>query len=258
MPRVVRENRQEGPLPIFTHPEWAVNFPWLVQGTTARGDVDDFDLRLGGEVPGRVTLARWRLLRESLGFPRAVAAGQVHGTRVHRHVDPAVPGLFIAEPADGHATMRPGILLTTSAADCIPVSIVDPIRRAIALLHAGWRGVAGRIIAEGVAALGELAGSRPGDLHLHLGPAICGGCYEVGPEVHEALGLERPAANERVDLRAVAAGQALELGIPAPQITISAHCTLCGGSHFFSHRGGSASRQVGVLGIRGDEEEVGS
>lgn len=250
--RVVCEAPREGYLPIFSHPEWETRFPWLVQGTTARGEADDFDLRLGGTNPGGETLARWRLVREELGFPRTVCAGQVHGTRVLRHEYDGVPGLLIADSADGHATTIPGLLLAVSVADCIPVSIVDPERRAIALVHAGWRGVAGGIIAEGIDALRELAGSVPADLHLHLGPAICGDCYEVGPEVHAALGLEPPAASAIIDLRAIAARQILALGVPASNLTVSAFCTRCDASPFFSHRAGSQRRQIGVLGIRGE------
>src|SRR5690606_25438459 len=104
----------------------------------------------------------------------------------HHHTGSA--GLQLAGSADGHATMLADLLLAVSVADCIPVSLVDPGRRAIALLHAGWRGVAAGIITEGIAALRRLAGSSPADLHLHLGPAICGSCYEVGPEVYAALG----------------------------------------------------------------------
>src|SRR5690606_34169828 len=215
------------------------------QGTTARGAADDFDLRLGGATPSGELFARWRQVRERLGFPRLVCAGQVHGTRVLRHRYDGAPGLLIADAADGHATTLPGLLLAVSAADCIPVSIVDPERRAIALVHAGWRGVAGGIIAEGIDALRELAGSVPADLHLHLGPAICGECYEAGPEVHAALGEEPPAGNAVVDLRAVAARQALALGVPSRHLTRSAFCTRCEGSPFFSHRAGSGRRQIG-------------
>lgn len=249
-PRPVREARQDGPVPLFSHPEWSAAFDWLVQGTTARGLDDDFDLRLSGTTPATVALGRWRLLRESLGMPRVIHAGQVHGTRVLRHPGGGPAGLFIADAADGHATRATGVLLTVTVADCIPISIVDPTRRALALLHGGWRGVAAGIIEEGVGTLHELAGSEPGDLHLHLGPAICGACYEVGPEVHAALGCEVPPDKRPIDLRAVAADRARGLGIAPARISISTHCTRCGDSPFFSHRAGFAGRQIGLLGIR--------
>lgn len=253
--RKIREEWRDGTVPILQHTEWAERFPWLIQGTTARGESDGFDLRLSGNAPVGASLARWRLLREEFGCRRIISAGQVHGTRILRHDADGAAGLLIAEAADGHATTCSDLLLAVSAADCIPVSIVDPERRAIAILHAGWRGVAARIIAEGVATLREISGSTPADLYLHLGPAICGDCYEVGSEVHTALGLEPPGGNTPIDLRAIASRQALDLGIPKSKMTISAYCTRCQDSPFFSHRAGSPLRQVGVLGIRRGEEK---
>lgn len=246
----VLEARQDGQVPLFVHPGWAERFEWLIQGTTARGPDDDFDLRLSGATPSATALGRWRMLREAVGAPRVVHAGQVHGTRVLRHPTGEPAGLFLADPADGHATSAAGVLLTVTVADCIPISLVDPGRRALALLHGGWRGVAGGIIEEGLITLRELAGSTPEELYLHLGPAICGTCYEVGPEVFTALGCEARPEKRPIDLRAVAARRAEGLGIAPERITISAHCTRCHDSPFFSHRAGSAGRQVGILGLR--------
>lgn len=257
--RIEREERLPGAVPLYVHPSWAARFPWLVQGTTSRGGeaqgsaaTDPFDLRLFGSVPVGVVLGRWRHLREVTGCSRAVHARQVHGARVLVHEEGGPPGLFIADGYDGHVTRTPGVLLTVSVADCVPIFVVDPDRRAVALLHGGWRGIAAGVLEEGVAALRELAGSPAEALELHLGPAICGDCYEVGPEVFEALGLEPPPRPAPVDLRAVLVHRALQLGIAAERITVSTFCTRCGGSPFFSHRAGCGERQVGVLGIRPD------
>lgn len=245
----VREIPTEG-LPGFSHPEWRRRFPWLVQGTTARGDADaPFDLGLFSDASTPAALLEhWSALREYTGLACAVHAHQVHGAAVRFHRR-EVPGLHIVEPCDGHATADTGILLAVSTADCVPVSIVDPTRHAVALVHAGWRGTAAGVLERGVAELAERTGSRASDLFVHLGPAICGSCYEVGPEVFRALGLEAPEGPEPVDLRAVLARRAEALGVAAGRVSISAHCTRCGGA-FFSHRGGSRERQVGYLGIR--------
>jgi copper oxidase (laccase) domain-containing protein len=90
---------------------------------------------------------------------------------------------------------------------------------------------------------------RAANLHVHFGPAICGECYEVGPEVHIALGLPETQHNGLIDIRGVLAQQAMKAGVPEANITTSTFCTRCGDSPFFSHRGGSAERQVGVIGI---------
>ncbi len=237
-------------LPAVTHPGWREAFPWLAQGTTGRGAPDvGFDLGLFADASlARDVLARWETLRARSGCPRVVHAHQVHGATVRFH-GPGDPGLHLAESCDGHATRAPGVLLAVTTADCVPVSIVDPERRAVALVHAGWRGAAGGILERGVTVLGERIASAPAALHVHLGPAICGRCYEVGPEIFDALGLPRPAGPAKLDLRAALAERAVQAGVRRDRITISEHCTRCGDG-FFSHRAGARERQVGFLGVR--------
>lgn len=234
--------------PGVIHTEWSARFPWLVQGTTGRGDAGaPFDLALFGSAGSAVdVMARWTALRRDTGMPRAVHARQVHGSAVRVH-DGGAPGLFLADPCDGHATTAPGVLLTVTAADCVPVFVVDPGRRAVAVLHAGWRGAAAGIFEAGLAALTERLGSRTEDLLVHLGPAICGDCYEVGPEVFEGLGLDAPDGPALLDLRGALADRVRVAGVA--ELTVSGKCTRCGDG-LFSHRGGDPERQVGYLGIR--------
>lgn len=247
---VVREERVPGDVPLWRHPRWSGELPWLVQATTGRGDAGrPFDMGLFGETPVGVALDRWRALRRALGFPRAAHARQVHGARVIAHGD-APPGLLVSEGFDGHWTTTSGLLLTVSVADCVPVFVAHEEAGAVALLHAGWRGAAAGVLEAGIAALAAGAGADASGARVHLGPAICGECYEVGPEVHEALGLSVPDRPAPVDLRAELAARAVRLGVPSEGITISAWCTRCGDPPFFSHRGGERERQVGILGIR--------
>lgn len=231
-------------IPLHVHPAWADAFPWLVQGTTGHGGDDRFDLGLFGDTPVGTALGRWRALRAATGMPGAVHARQVHGHEVRVHPD-ATEGLTVIDGVDGHVTAAAGLLLTVSVADCVPISLVDPGARRIALLHGGWRGTARGILAAG---LDRLGGDRR-SVRIHLGPAICGRCYEVGPEVHAALGLPDPGAPAPVDVRAVLAWQATQAGVEPGHVTLSDHCSRCGAG-FYSHRAGSSGRQVGVLGIR--------
>jgi YfiH family protein len=234
----------------WVHPEWEARFPWLAQGTTGRMPLEgsgDFSLfRETGPPASRVI---WEELMQSLGFPGAVHSHQLHGVALLSHQQ-RVRGLELGEPADGHITRVPGVLLAVTVADCTPVFLVDPETRGAALLHAGWRSTVGGILRDGVERLGSECGAKVEDLFLHLGPAICGECYEVGPEVHEALGLPVPDGPEPVDLRGFQAQVALEMGLRPGRITRSSHCTRCTGSPFFSHRGGDSERQIGYLGIR--------
>jgi hypothetical protein len=247
--RKIRETPVEGDVPRFAHPEWSRELPWLVQGVTTRGaGPEPFDMALFGTGRTSDVMARWESLRRATHMERIVHGRQVHGAIVRFH-EAASPGLQIVPSCDGHVTAAPGVLLTVGLADCVGASLVDPARRAVALLHCGWRGTVAGVLEQGIEALVERVDSDPGDLHLHLGPAICGECYEVGPEVHDALGLDAPSAPTPVDLRAVLAGRALAIGLTLSHISVSAYCTRCGDSPFFSHRDGDPERHQSFLGI---------
>lgn len=251
--RTVTETRLAGDVPLWVHPEWAERFPWLAQGTTGRGSAGEpFDLALGGERPAGAGLDRWRRLASVVGMPTAVHSRQVHGTEIWVHRERGAPAVCVMDGFDGHATDRAGLLLAVGIADCTPVSIVHAERRRIALVHAGWRGTAGGIVERGIERLAAEWGSAADALWLHCGPAICGRCYEVGPEVHAAIHPDRPppAGRANIDVRAAIVGRAVAHGVRPGRITVSTHCTLCGGGEFFSHRGGDLGRQYGVLGIR--------
>jgi YfiH family protein len=254
MPRRVEETRDRGAVPLWRNPEWAERFPWVVQATTGAGDEPEpFDLGLYGAQPVGQALTRWRMLREAAGMTTAIHARQVHGVDVRSHDSPLPAGLIVMDGFDGHITKQTGTLLAVSVADCVPVFLIDAGLRIVAMLHAGWRGVADGMLEAGFNCMRAEHGSRPADMWLHLGPAICGICYEVGPDVHRAVDPDRdpPDRPTAIDLRAALAGRANALGVPADQCTVSAHCTLCGPGEFFSHRAGRAERQMGVLAVRG-------
>jgi YfiH family protein len=251
--RSVTEEQLPGGLPLWRQPEWAERFDWLVQGTTGRGEAEEpFDLGLFGEAPVGRVLGRWAALRRGLGMRAAVHARQVHGAELALHAGPVEAGLSVGEGVDGHLSRAPGVLLSISVADCVPVFLVDAERRAVAAVHAGWRGVAGEIVERAVARMAADFGSEPHALWLHAGPAICGRCYEVGPEVHRAVRPAAPAppAPEPIDLRAAIAERALACGLGMERVSVSTLCTRCTPGAFFSHRAGSPMRQMGVLGVR--------
>jgi hypothetical protein len=151
--------------------------------------------------------------------------------------------LRAGEEADGHIAAEKGIALTVGIADCVPVFIAHP-SGTIALLHSGWRGTAARITTEAIAALAR-HGLPPDELAVHLGPAICGRCYEVSSEVREQLTGEPATRPGKVDLRSLIAEHATEMGVQ--KITVSSSCTRCDNDRFFSHRAGDAGRQIAVI-----------
>src|SRR5207245_10260402 len=86
---------------------------------------------------------------------------------------------------DGDALISnmPGLLVAVKTAECVPILIVDPLNRAVAVVHAGWRGTAKKIAGRAVAEMQSKFSTRAEDLHVAIGPAIGKCCYEVGPEV---------------------------------------------------------------------------
>jgi YfiH family protein len=197
------------------------------------------------EEPIRTVMGRWDALRAtiaSLGAHRLATAAQVHGDVVIEHV-PAWSGWLRGPRADGHIAPDRGTAVAVTIADCVPVFIAHP-GGVVAALHSGWRGTAARIVQRAISQLGN-RGLEPSELKIHLGPAICGRCYEVSPDVVRMLtgkNVERP---QPVDLRAIIAGHAAELGVR--DVTASASCTRCNNDRFYSHRAGDPGRQVAVI-----------
>ena len=234
--------------PHWSHPGWTERHPWLIQGITGRGADEGFDLSPFGVSPAGDVVRRWAELRRALGVTGAVHAPQQHGVGI-RHHTARRGGLHLVDPCDGHLTRTPGLLVTVAVADCVPITLVAPEVRAVAVLHAGWRGVAAGMAGAGLAALADRFGVGPAEVEAHLGPAICGTCYEVGPEVHAALGVDVPDGNRPVDLRGVITRDLVAAGLPLDRITTSTWCTRCGDAPFFSHRAGASGRQVSYVAV---------
>jgi hypothetical protein len=202
------------------------------------------DYGLGDADPDPAALARWQALHLELApsAPRLASARQVHGTNILEHGQ-GWEGWLRVEGADGHLSRADGIACAVTIADCVPVFIGHPAG-AVGLLHAGWRGTAAKIVSKGIARLAGF-GLDPADLGVHLGPSICGRCYEVSPGVFEQLTGWTTIRNRNVDLRALLAEQAKDAGVR--RITASAYCTRHDNDRFFSHRAGDRERQISVI-----------
>ena len=238
-----------GPVPRFELAEWRAE-SGLVAGITGRGSDPGrgFDLGLWSDAPIGDTMRRWQAFRQSYSdFDSVVLGQQVHGAEVMT----AGPGRgwTLVEGIDGWITTTPGVLLTVTVADCIPVYLAAP-RRGVALLHAGWRGTAAGILGRGVERLCAVAGAEPSDLAMHCGVGICGNCYEVGSEVMQGCGLPAPGSGPwHLDLRERLAAQAEALGIT--RVSGSSWCSSHHPDRFYSHRasGGRDGRMVAFLGM---------
>jgi len=199
---------------------------------------------LAGPDPVGEVMSRWTRLQEDLApyARRTVIGRQVHGTTVLTHRG-GWEGLLRTGLADGHLAAERGIILSVSIADCVPIFLAHP-SGLVAILHSGWRGTVARIVDEGVKAFARL-GLGPDELTMHLGPSICGRCYEVSEDVREQLTGEPATRPGNVDLRSLIAGHAQELGVR--NISVSSSCTKCDNDRFFSHRAGDTGRQIAVI-----------
>jgi YfiH family protein len=208
--------------------------------TTRRGGVSEgpyASLNLGlttgfaggaaADDPARVRANRERV-RALTGAGRLAQGRQVHGARVV--VDAAG-----VEEADGQVSTQRGVAPIVLVADCLPVALVAP--DAVAMLHAGWRGLAAGVLEAGVRALGA------GPLAAGIGPGIGPCCYEVGDDVRAVFATGEPT----LDLKAIARARLEAVGVR--EVHDCGLCTACDAERFFSHRrdGGLTGRQAGVV-----------
>ncbi len=196
-------------------------------------------------------------------FHSVMMTSQVHGAELFR-ADDAAPGSVRVEARDGLLVSTTGVLLTVSIADCVPALVYAPSVGAIALVHAGWRGIASGILVAAVAALGDEYGALPADCMAYWGPAIGPCCYPVGEEVVEAIRatgvgpdtdgwLAGGLDDSRVDLRAALTCQAVSVGLSRASIVSYPGCTCCHPERFHSHRRDSkdSGRMIFFAGLPG-------
>jgi polyphenol oxidase len=209
------------------------------EGGVSEGPYAELNLGLHTDDDPQAVSANYDLLAVATGLSRhGLAWGhQVHGTSVRALREPPSDEEREAD-ADGQATRLEGVAPMVLVADCLPVALSTG--DGVAMLHAGWRGLAGGVLERGVATLRGL-GAR-GDLHAAIGPGAGPCCYEAGDEVHAAVGH---SAGRNVDLKAAAAERLRALG--AKVVEDAGICTIHD-ERFFSHRrsGGLTGRQAGV------------
>jgi YfiH family protein len=241
---------QLGDLTCFQFPALAA-LPWLRHAVSTRlGGVSTghlATLNLGGRVGDSaeaVTENRRRLLATT-GLPPAPWAGaqQVHGTTIAR-VGPE-GGTF--HGCDGLVTSAPGVALLILIADCPCLAIVDPVHRAIALGHAGWRGTVAGMAGALVNRLVMEFGAQPDQLLAAISPSIGPCCYEVGEDVvahlrmarpHDWPALLRPGRHTKphLDLWETNRRMLIAAGLRPANISVAGICNACQPALFYSHR----------------------
>ena len=261
--------------------------PWLLHGFSTRpGGVSE----LHGEKVLNLGFAEWdarenvienrRRFQSALGAEDLTLCGlsQIHSDIVHLlETPPSTPCR-----GDASATNRPGLLLAVQTADCVPILLVDPKKRAVAAVHAGWRGTLQRIVAKTIGKMRMQFSTKPAALLAAIGPSVGGCCYEVGTEVASEFrsqfpnasdwfdelrtgdepnplqwlnmappGHQPPPKNVLLDLRKANRAQLLDAGLHGQNITASDLCTACHRDLLFSYRkeAGTTGRLISVIGL---------
>ncbi|HEY8392216.1 MAG TPA: peptidoglycan editing factor PgeF [Capillibacterium sp.] len=228
-------------------------FPWLWQAFSTRGPVAG-ETGKGEETEGTAGVKEQAT---AAGFfnlfgltpDRVQMVKQVHGDRV-LVVDEPRPGEELP-PADAMITNRPGVGLVTIHADCVPVVLVDPVRRVIGAVHAGWKGTLAGIVPKTVARMAAEYGSRPADCWAAIGPAIGACCYRVSPERIKLFQekwpwLDLAVASRETVLDLVGINQQLleKIGVAPGRIDRAGLCTSCQAADFYSFRRDQTTKRM--------------
>lgn len=264
--------------------------PWLVHGfSTRHGGVSSLD----GQQVLNLSFTDWDT-RENVARNRSVFLSTIGGESLTlvavKQIHSAVIQCFAGEPeavrtGDASSTAAAGLLLAIQTADCVPILLVDPRKRAVAAIHAGWRGTLARITQKAAGTMQREFASRPADILAAIGPSIGPCCYEVGAELvtqfssqfadasdyfDEARtgeepnplqwlnmyppGHQPPPKAVHLDLRTANRSQLLAAGLRGQNIFASDLCTGCRPDLFFSYRkeGQRSGRLLSVVGIRKD------
>ena len=212
-------------------------------------------------------LSNWDRLATAFDIPleQFLVVNQVHGDAIFvikQH------GSFFSTRDelnyDAIVTNRTNLAICIKTADCVPVFIVDKVKKVIAVVHAGWKGTALEISAKVIKLMQNQYRTQPQDILAAIGPSIGHCCYEVDATAADAFGchknseyflfpgkkkdkwmLDLPEANRR---------QLMDAGVPENSIDVSGYCTTCNQDMFFSHRGsgGITGRQVNFMMIKAD------
>lgn len=240
-------------------------------GGVSRNEFSSLNLAFGRGDSDQNVMENYRRLCAAAGFsPNSmVSSAQVHRTLVRR-VGKENCGEGFTKPkpegVDGLVTNEPGVTLVTHYADCVPLYFVDPVRRAIGLSHAGWRGTAARMAEETVRTMKREFGSRAEDLVCVVGPSIGPCCFEVDTPVYEVFAWlqdlsprewiqEKGGGKYQIDLWEVNRRVLLRAGVPDKNITVSSLCTQCHADLLFSHRAtrGKRGGLAAFLELKGEE-----
>jgi len=235
------------------------------RGGVSQNDYQSFNMSFQEGDEDNHVLQNWERLSNAFGIPleQFLVVNQVHKDDIFI-VNP-YGGYFSSRAAldyDAIVTNRTELAICVKTADCVPLFIVDRVKRVIAVVHAGWRGSALGIAGKAVRLLKDHYKSSPRDILAAIGPAIGSCCYEVDKTVADAflklddyerfLSAGKKVGRWMLDLTEVNRRQLVASGVDKTSIDVADLCTVCHQDKFFSHRGsgGITGRQINFMMIR--------
>ncbi|GAB3703356.1 peptidoglycan editing factor PgeF [Spirosoma flavus] len=244
---------------LYTKPAIFSRFPNVVAAESTRhGGISPqpfASLNLGintDDTPANVIENRRRFFAAIGAAETSFASSyQVHGTSV----------LVVTEPGryegyDALITSQLSLLVGVTVADCVPILIYDSANRAVAAIHAGWRGTVGEIVLKTLTMMQEQYGTNATDCYAYVGTCIDECAFEVGPEVAGQFDsafkrIDPFTQKDCVDLKGANRQQLLNFGIPAEQIMVSPFSTIEHNTDYFSYRAekGQTGRMLAAIGI---------
>ena len=241
----------------FLHSEALDRLPRIVHAfSTRRSERSDFALGAGPASNPLVQMNRIRFVAAAgaVGWP-VLKLKQVHSGIVRVMEDTSAAGEAVE--GDAAITSLTGVLLSVQTADCVPILLADSRSRAVAAVHAGWRGTAAHIVEATVRELEQQYSVKPQDIVAAIGPHIGSCCYEVGEEVVEAIqdsfAIERRPEWPKPHLNLAEANrrQLSTAGVSEDRIETSSLCTRCREDLFFSFRrdGTRTGHMLSIIGI---------
>src|ERR1700730_72409 len=153
--------------------------------------------------------------------------------QIHSHISFTAERPGCVGEGDALVTRTPGVTVSVRTADCFPILLVDAERRAIAAVHAGWRGTAAGVVRASLDRMRSEFGTDPGNVYAAIGPGIGPCCYEVGVEVARRFGLDQAG---KLNLAVENQSQLIAAGVNPDRIEQVGGCTFCNPAQFFSWR----------------------
>jgi polyphenol oxidase len=209
-----------------------------------------------GQTDGALSNRSIFLKRFSMDSSRLVCAGQVHGSSVVVVTDKdagrgAESETTVFPSTDGIITESRKLPLTVFTADCLSVALFDPVKPAVAVIHAGWRGTKEHIVVKALELMSRCFCTNPAEVRAFLGPCIRQCCYEIGKECADFFPEQVFARGGRyyLDLAGENREQLIGMGVDIKSIDDCRVCTRCSGGEFFSYRndGPETGRMMSVV-----------